>query len=131
MTEPSLSNSAPPAVAAQNSPKEKEKDKEKEAALNELNFENLRSAVLDLQTEFPQSVPALNKVVELLTSFEIARDFQNERLGREMRDKNRFRVQNQPDTLHCPLNGSISVCPSVLLFHLFFGLFLDNRKYFH
>ena len=72
----------------------KDKDKEKEQAVNELNFENLRLAILDLQGEFgPAAVPVLNKVVELVTSFEIARDYHMEKLGREMKGQNRFKVR--------------------------------------
>jgi len=75
----------------------KDKDKEKEQAVNELNFENLRLAILDLQGEFgPAAVPVLNKVVELVTSFEIARDYHMEKLGREMKGQNRFKVRPMP-----------------------------------
>ena len=96
MAEGALSSSTPAASSSSGLPKEKDKDKEKDQALNELTFENLRLAVLDLQTEFPQALPALQKAAELLTAFEIARDYQNERLGREMRDQNRFKVRGSP-----------------------------------
>lgn len=74
-------------------PKEnKERDRERDQ-LNELTFENLRLAVQDLQSDHPSSGPVLAKVIELLTAFEIARDYQSERITRETRGQSRFKVR--------------------------------------